>query len=159
MAIDMFLKLDGIKGESNDSKHRDEIDVLAFSWGASNYGASASGGAGAGKVDFQDVSFTTFTNAATSSLLLKLAQGGVIKSGLLTLRKAAEVPVEFLKIELTNCFVSTYSSGASGGEDRPTENFSLTFQKVEFTYTEQDLKGSAGLTHSMSWDLATNKEF
>jgi type VI secretion system secreted protein Hcp len=158
MAVDMFLKLEGIDGESRDSKHKDEIDVLAFTWGASNFiDAAAGSGAGAGKVNFQDISFTTFVNAATSKLLFDLASGKSIASGILTLRKAGESPLEFLKIELTNCFVSSYSSGESSGEDRPTENFSLNFQKVHFTYTEQDLKGGPGTKHEMFWDLAANK--
>jgi type VI secretion system secreted protein Hcp len=153
----MFLKLDGIIGESRDKTHKDEINVLAFSWGASNFVSGGGSGGGTGKVDFQDISFTTYTNAASTAVLLQLAQGRHIKSGILTLRKAGETPLEFIKIELSDCVISSYSSGGSSGEDIPTENFSLNFQKVEFTYTEQDPTGKAGEVHSMNWDLATNK--
>jgi type VI secretion system secreted protein Hcp len=60
MAVDMFLKLDGIPGESRDSKHKGEIEIESFSWGASNSGSAAHGsGGGAGKVAMQDFSFVT----------------------------------------------------------------------------------------------------
>ena len=71
MAVDMFLKLGDIKGESKDSVHKETIDVLAWSWGASNSGsAQIGGGAGVGKVNVQDLSFTKFVDKASPDIFL-----------------------------------------------------------------------------------------
>ena len=62
MAIDMILDLTGeIQGEAQDYKHKDEIDVLAWSWGVSQSGSFHQGlGGGAGKANFQDLSVTKY---------------------------------------------------------------------------------------------------
>ena len=79
--VDYFMKIDGIKGESGDSKHKDEIDVLSGSWGETQQGASASGGGGgAGKVAMQDFHFTKRVDKASAPLLLACASGQHIKT-------------------------------------------------------------------------------
>src|SRR5215831_10842790 len=102
MAVDMFLKLDGIEGESKDHKHAGEIELLSFSWGVSNSSqvGCAGGGGGAGKANFSSFSFMKRVDSATPQLMLSCATGEHIKSGLITVRKAGEKPVEFLKIKL-----------------------------------------------------------
>src|SRR5262245_21929107 len=102
MAVDMFLKLDKIDGESADKAHKGEIDVLAWSWGASNSGsAHMGGGAGAGKVNVQDISFTKYIDKSSPSLFLSCANGKHIPTATLVVRKAGEKPLEYLKLELT----------------------------------------------------------
>src|SRR5215470_11993047 len=100
MAVDMFLKLDGIEGESKDHKHAGEIELLSFSWGVSNSSglACAGGGGGAGKASFHDFAFVKRVDSATPQLMLHCATGEHIKTGLITVRKAGEKPTEFLKI-------------------------------------------------------------
>jgi type VI secretion system secreted protein Hcp len=157
MALDQFIKLTGIKGESIDSKHKDEVDVLAWSWGVSNSGnAQTGGGAGAGKANVQDLSFTKYIDSGTPNLLLHCCNGKHIDEVLLTVRKAGENPVEYLKIKLTEVLVSSVSTGGSGGEDRLTENVSLNFRKVHVDYTPQDAKGKAGTAIPMGWDAGAN---
>src|SRR5215467_7426071 len=99
MAVDMFIKIGDLKGESKDSKHKDEIDVLAWSWGMSNSGsAHVGGGAGSGKVNVQDLSFTKYTDAASADLYLACCNGKHFDEALLTVRKAGgEEPVEYIK--------------------------------------------------------------
>lgn len=158
MAVDMFLKLEGIKGESKDDKHKDEIDVLAWSWGVSNSGsAHVGGGAGAGKASFQDISFTKWIDLASPSLMLAAANGKHIKSATLVVRKAGEKPLEYLTIALTEVLVSSYSTGGSGGEDRLTENVTLNFAKIHVTYKEQTATGAAGGAPEFKWDIPANK--
>lgn len=157
MAVDMFLKMKPIKGESRDSKHKEEIDVLAWSWGASNSGtAHMGGGAGAGKVNVQDLSLTKYVDSASTDLMLACCNGKHFDEALLTVRKAGGTPVEYIKITMTEVLISSVSTGGSGGEDRLTENVSLNFAKVKVEYTPQDAKGAPGDTMTMTWNIAEN---
>ena len=159
MAVDMFLKLDGIKGEAFDSKHKDEIDVLAWSWGVSNSGSShTGGGGGSGKANFQDISVTKWIDIGSTALMSACATGQHIKSGLLTVRKAGgKSPVEFLKITLTDCLISSVSTGGSGGEDRLTENVSINFAEVKVEYTAQKADGSPAGQVGFTYDIKKNE--
>jgi type VI secretion system secreted protein Hcp len=157
MAVDMFLKLDGIKGESVDSKHKDEIAVLAWSWGMSNSGsAHLGGGAGSGKVNVQDLSLTKYIDVSTPDLMLSSCNGKHIAKAQLTVRKAGENALEYLIIKLEDILVASVSTGGSGGEDRLTENVTLNFAKVDVEYTQQDSKGGAGAKPKMGWDIPAN---
>jgi type VI secretion system secreted protein Hcp len=157
MAVDMFLKLDGIKGETVDSKHKDEILVLAWSWGMSNSGsAHLGGGAGSGKVNVQDLSLTKYIDVSTPDLMLSSCNGKHIPKAQLTVRKAGENALEYLIIKLEDILVASVSTGGSGGEDRLTENVTLNFAKVDVEYTQQDAKGGAGAKPKMGWDIPAN---
>jgi type VI secretion system secreted protein Hcp len=157
MAVDMFMKIKDIKGESQDKGHKEEIDVLAWSWGASQSGTThMGGGGGSGKVSVQDLSFTKYVDAASADLLLACCNGKHFDEALLTVRKAGENPVEYLKLKLTEVLISSISTGGSGGEDRLTENVTLNFAKVGVDYTPQDDKGKAQTPKSMTWDIAAN---
>lgn len=159
MAVDMFLKIEEpeIKGESLDDKHKDEIDVLAWSWGLSNSGnAQMGGGAGAGKVNVQDLSITKYLDKSTTELFKSTCDGTHHKTVTLTVRKAGTTPVEYLKITMTEVLISSLSTGGSGGQDRLTENISLNFAKVKVEYTPQKTDGSADATQTQGWDIAAN---
>jgi type VI secretion system secreted protein Hcp len=158
MAVDMFLKINGIKGEAKDGKgHQDEIDVLAWSWGASNSGsAHVGGGAGAGKVNVQDLSFTKYIDKSSPELFLACCNGKHLPDALLVVRKAGEEPLEYLKITLGDVLVTSVSTGGSGGEDRLTENVTLNFARVKVHYTEQDQKGKAAAQPQAGWDIQKN---
>lgn len=160
MAVDMFLKLDGIKGEAQDSKHKDQIDVLAWSWGVSQSASFHTGsGGGSGKANFQDISLTKFIDIGTTALMSACATGKHIKSGLLTVRKAGgKSPVEFIKITMTDCLISSVSTGGSGGEDRLTENISINFGKVKVEYTAQNRDGSPAGQVGFNYNIEMNKE-
>jgi len=108
MAFDAFLKLDGIKGESLDSKHKGEIDILSFAFGAAQTGTQASGGGGgAGKVQIFDMNFVKKVDASSPLLFLNCASGTHIKEANLTVRKAGGQQLEYLKIKLTDVLVSS----------------------------------------------------
>lgn len=157
MAVDMFIKLDGIKGESVDDKHKGEIDVLAWSWGVSNSGSAHSGpGAGAGKANVQDLSLTKYIDKSSADLMLAACNGKHFPTATLYVRKAGEKPLEYIKIEMTEVLITSVSTGGSGGEDRLTENVTLNFAKVKYEYTPQKKDGSGEATQSMSWDIAAN---
>jgi type VI secretion system secreted protein Hcp len=160
MAVDMFLKIDGIKGESTADKHKDEIDIMSFSWGVSQSGSFAAGsGAGAGKVQFQDISFTTRVSKASPLLFLGCATGEHIKEATLTARKAGEKQQDFLVIKLNDILVSSYqTSGSSGSDALPTDSFSLNFAKIEYSYIPQKPDGSSDVAQRAGWDLKLNKK-
>jgi type VI secretion system secreted protein Hcp len=156
MAADYFLKIDGIDGESHDSKHKDEIDLLSYSFGASQTGShSTGGGGGAGKVSMQDFHFTMHINKATPKLLLACASGEHIKKAVLTCRKAGKDQQEFLKVTFTDLLVSSYNTG--GSADIPMEQISLNFAKIEFEYKEQKPDGTLGGAVKAGYDLKLNK--
>jgi len=159
MAVDMFIKIADIKGESTDDKHKDEIDVLSWSMGAAQSGTSGiGGGGGAGKVTMQDLTFTKYVDKATPTLFKMCCSGTHIDKVLLTVRKAGGTALEYLKISLEDAIVSSTSTGGSGGQDRLTENISLNFAKVKVEYTPQTAKGAGEATILHGWDLAANKE-
>ncbi len=143
MAVDMFLKLDGIDGESQDKDHKAWIDVLAFSWGASVPTTPGNSGAAAGRVAVESLSITHFVDASSPILLSHICSGAHIKTANLVCRKAGETPVEFLKIDLSNVLITSLASGGSGGEDRLTENLTLNFAQIVETYTPQNAAGAA----------------
>jgi len=154
----MFLKLDGIDGESQDATHAKEIDVLAWSWGASQSGTTHMGqGGGGGKVNVQDLSITKYVDSATNNLLQRTFDGKHIKEATLVVRKAGGTPLEYLTIKMTDVMVSSVSTGGSGGEDRLTENVVLNFSKVEIIYKPQKEDGSADADKLAGWDIAENK--
>lgn len=157
MAVDMFIKIGDIQGESQDKTHSKEIDVLAWSWGMSNSGSAHSGGgAGAGKVNAQDLSFTKYVDSASPKLMLACCKGSHYDTVTLTVRKAGDKPLEYLKIKLTEVIVTSVSTGGSGGEDRLTENVSLNFAKVNLDYVPQKKDGSGDTAIPMTYDFSQN---
>ena len=157
-AVDMFLKLDGIAGESRDAEHRDEIDVLAWSEGASS-SSSIGGIGGAGKVDFQVLSVTKYIDSSSPFLRLNLAQGKRIPSAKLTVRKAGSTPLEYFIIDMEEVVITSISASGSGGEDRLTENVTFIFARIKWTYTPQLADGSADADISKGWNVELNQEF
>src|SRR3569832_456170 len=140
MAMDMFLKIDDLKGDSIDEKHPNEIQVLSWSWGMSQSGSthSATGG-GAGKVNVQDLSFMKNIDTTTTNLIKASCNGTHFKSALLTVRKAGgKSAVEYLKIKMQDLIVSNVSTGGSNSGDKITESVTLNFAKVSLDYTPQD---------------------
>jgi type VI secretion system secreted protein Hcp len=159
MALDMFMKIAGLKGESVDKTHAGEIDVLAWSWGVSNSGsAHVGGGAGAGKANVQDLSLTKYIDKSSPDLMLSCCNGKHHDDATLIVRKAGEKPLEYLKITMTEVLITSVSTGGSGGEDRLTENVTLNFASVKVDYVEQTKGGGTGDKPSMNWNIAENSK-
>jgi type VI secretion system secreted protein Hcp len=159
---DYFLKIEGIDGESKDPAHAGQIDILSWSWGVSQTSASGMGsaGAGTGKVSFSDFHITKTIDKSSPKLADALASGQHIPTVELTVRKAGDKPLEYIKITMTDCIISSYSAvgGGSGAGDLPMESISFNFGKIEFNYVPQNTDGTAGDTIHMGWDLASNKK-
>jgi type VI secretion system secreted protein Hcp len=154
MAVDMFIKIDNIKGESTDKTHDGDINVLSWSWGASNSSnAHIGGGSGTGKVNVQDLSFTKYVDSSSHNLIQHCFNGHHLNMAKLVVRKAGKTPLEYIKIQLDQVFVTSVSTGGSGGEDRLTENITLNFAKFKFEYTPQKADGSGGTALPVSIDI------
>lgn len=158
MAVDMFLKIDGINGEAQDKDHGKEIDILAWSWGMSQSGTTHTGsGGGAGKVSIQDISCTKWVDRSTPTLMFHCASGKHIKEATLFVRKAGgDKPLEYITIVMNDCMITSVSTGGSGGEDRLTENISINFSEVKFNYNPQKPDGTPEGNIPFGWNIAEN---
>lgn len=158
MAVDMFLDLDGVKGESVDKAHKGKIDILGWQWGLANTGTFHHGsGGGAGKATFNDVTITKFIDAASPNIMQYCANGKHFAKGKIIVRKAGgDSALEYLTLEFQNVLVTSYTTGGGSGQERLTENVALNFAHVKVEYTAQSDKGGKGTAQVFSWDIAKN---
>jgi type VI secretion system secreted protein Hcp len=155
MAVDFFLKLDGINGESADDKHKDEITVMSFSWGASQVtSVSGSGGSGAGKADLSDLNIMKNYDSASSPLYKALLKGDHIKTGVLTAIKAGADGKPFIQISLKELYVTSIQ--ISGSSEIPMESVSFSYNEIKTEYFMQDESGNLAAKGSVTYNLKGN---
>jgi type VI secretion system secreted protein Hcp len=160
MAVDMFLKIDSIQGESQDAAHKDEIQVLSWQWGANQTGTSGQGGGlGAGKVEIQDMEIRKKVDRASPVLYKFCCNGKHITSADLTIRKAGGDALEYMKVHLEDLIVSSYELDGAQADDGNIEILRINFTRAAITYTPQLAGGGGGPAVSGGWDLKANKEF
>ena len=158
MAADYFIQITGIAGESTDAKHKGWIDVEAWSWGETNPGQLATGsGGGAGKVQMQDLNFTTRVSKASPALFLACASGQHMKEAKLAAVRAGAMQQEFLIWTFSDVLVSGYQTGGAGG-DLVQDSVSLTFSKIKVEYKAQKADGSLDTPIVAGWDKKSNKK-
>jgi type VI secretion system secreted protein Hcp len=158
MAFDAFLKIDGIKGESVDAKHKDEIVLESFNWGVSNAGAGYAGSAGraTGKSSPSDFSVIKKVDKSSPDLFAACASGKHTPTMLVTIRKASgDKPLE-LVYKFADVMVSSYQAGGSAAGDLPVESVSFNYAKVEISYVPQDSKGAGMSPVGTGWDFSQN---
>jgi type VI secretion system secreted protein Hcp len=159
-AVDYFLKIDGIEGESTDAKHKGEIELHSFSWGETQAGAGAGAGrgagGGAGKVTMQDLHVATRVSKASPQLMLACATGKHLKVATLVGRKAGKGQQEFLVYKFTDVLVSSYQTGGVQGE-LPTDQVSFNFARIEVEYRAQKADGSLDAPVKAGWDVKASK--
>jgi type VI secretion system secreted protein Hcp len=158
MAVDAFLKIDGIKGESKDHAYKDQIDILSWSWGMTQTGSfSSGGGGGSGKVNVSDINIMKRVDASSPALMVHCCNGKHIKSATLVMRKAGDKPLEYLKIVFEDIIVSSVQH-SQGGSDIPMESLSLSFSRFKSAYQPQGADGAkAGGELTAGWDVSANK--
>jgi type VI secretion system secreted protein Hcp len=154
-AVDYFLKIAGIDGESMSAKHKGEIDVESWSWGESM--VAAPGGGGGGRVSMSDFTFVMKLNKASPKLFLACAAGKHIDSAWLTAQRPGKQTDYFLKWSFADVLISSYQTGASAGEHL-TDQVAFNFSKIEVEYKEQRPDGSLGPGIKAGWDLNANKK-
>lgn len=162
-AVDYFLKVDDVKGESQDAKHKGEIDVLSWSWGetTTSPGATPSRvGAGSGRIYFTGANFTTFANKASTAFFQACATGKHFKQAILTGRKAGKAQQDYYKVIFTDVVVSSYQTGGSTQSNAlPMDQFTFTFGKVELWYAAQKPDGSLEPFMKAGFDVTANRAF
>jgi len=158
-AVDYFLKIAGIEGESNASKHKGEIELDSWSFGGTQTGTEHfAGGGGMGKFSAQDFHFTMKLSKASPKLFQACAVGEHVKDATLVARKAGEEQQEYYRITFSDCLVSSYQQGGAVRSDLiPTDHASLSFGKIEIEYTEQKPDGSLGGIVKGGYDLKLHK--
>jgi type VI secretion system secreted protein Hcp len=153
---DYFLKLDGIAGESTDAKHKDEIELVSFSWGLTQTVvlSGAGGGAAAGRAKFHDFHFVMRVNKASPQLFLACCSGKHIKEASLSVRRAVKKQLEYLKIKFTDVLITSFDQAGDG--DVPEETVAFDFTKIAIDYTPQGPQGAPGGAIHAGWDLSQN---
>jgi type VI secretion system secreted protein Hcp len=158
VAVDYFLQITGVEGESTDDKHKGWIDVDSWSWGETNSGSTHSGGgAGASRVTINDFFFTTQVSKASPKLFLACASGQHLKEAKLVGRKAGKAQQEFLTWTFSDVLVTSYQTGGTEA-DVPRDQVSLNFAKLRVDYKAQKADGSLDAAISAGWDAKTNKK-
>jgi type VI secretion system secreted protein Hcp len=155
---DYFLKIDGIKGESQDDKHKDEIHCHSFSFGVTNTGTGGSNlGSGGGRSNIQDMHFTKTIDASSPNLFIACATGKHFPKAWVTARRAGENPQEYLNYELTEAYISSISTSGHVGGGLAEESVSINFSKIKMVYTPQNADGTAGSKNEKTYDAKGNK--
>lgn len=155
MAVDHFLKIEGIEGESEDQEHKGWIDLINWNFGAMQAGTmSQGGGGGAGKVSMRDFHFSMRVCKASPKLFEAVSSGEHFGSATLVSRKAGKTQQKFLKIKFSDLLVSSFETGP--GDPLPVDSISLNFAKIEYEYSPQDSKGNLTGAIRAGWDLKKN---
>jgi len=157
MAVDFYLKLDGIQGEATDDSFKDQVKLLTSSWGGTQRSSVAAGGAGcgAGKVDLADLSITKYYDKSSPPLFKSLVLGSHVASGVLSAVKAGAGGTPFLKLTLGELFITGIHVSAT--DEVPTESISFSYRSVRVEYSTQDNTGNLTATGPVNYDLAANK--
>src|SRR5579863_2059580 len=156
MAVDYFLKLDGIQGESADDQHKNEIQIMSWSWGASQVSSVAgTGGSGAGKADLSDFSIMTYFDKATPKFFKSIIAGTHIATGTMSAIKSGAGGKPYLKVDFKELFVSSLQ--ISGSSEVPTVSLSFTYNEIKIDYSTQDEKGNLASTGPITYNTKGNK--
>ena len=157
---DYFLKLDpAVEGESQDSKHKGEIELESWSFGVSNSSSvlpGQGGGAGAGKSVPGNFTATKKTDKSTPRLAQAVATGDHFKSAIITVRKAGGMQQDYLTITLSEVLISQYQAAGSGNAALPMESISLNYAKMVQEYKVQKADGTFGGAVTLGYDWSKN---
>lgn len=173
MAVeDYFLKLDGIEGESQDSKHSKEVEVLKYHFKVHQQGTtgSATGGAGKGRVQMEDLIIWKKTDKSSPKVFLHCCSGEPVKKVVLTARKAGKDQQDYLKITMTDCLISLFEyggkieAGAGSGAGKTTQDdwehvecVGFNYATIDYSYKEQKSDGTLSGEIKGGWNRIQNK--
>jgi type VI secretion system secreted protein Hcp len=158
MAVDYFLAIDGIPGDSRDAEHAGEIELQTVSWGESAVAGPAAGrGGAAGKAHIGDLVFSAATSKASPPLMLSCASGEHLKSAVLTCRTAGAAPIDFLVVRLGEVLVTSYAVEGTAGI-APVDRVSVGFGRIELEFRPQKDDGSPEAPIVAAWDVAQGRK-
>jgi type VI secretion system secreted protein Hcp len=162
---DYFLKLDGVEGESQDLKHKGELQIVSFSKETQSPRDLATGMASGRR--FWDLARFSMRMDKSCILLMKyLSENHLIKDAVLICRKAGgqdstskgQPGQEYFKITFSNVVVAKVSyRGSRDSDPTPIVDFALSFTKIEEEYRAQTAQGTLGgaITYSDSIGVGT----
>ncbi|WP_321783732.1 type VI secretion system tube protein Hcp [Paraburkholderia sp. J94] len=151
MSNDVFLKIDGIAGESQDAAHPGEIQVTNWIWRMSQPSAMMSGsGGGAAKATVEDLVFFHEVDRASPNLMSFCLTGKHVPTAVLTMRKAGGLPLDFLRITMTDVIVTGVEMSAS------YEQVRLSFARVKQEYMVQNAVGGSRGVVTGTFDIKAN---
>ncbi|MGJ7915510.1 Hcp family type VI secretion system effector [Massilia sp. LXY-6] len=161
MAIDVYLQIDGIKGESMDDRHKDWIECKSVSWGViqpKSATSSTGGGHTAERCEYSELAIAKLADLSSPVLLQTCSSGKTIPKAKLEFMRAdgQGERVKYFEVELENVLIGSVQSAVAEG-DFMAESVGLKFSKIKFKYTQQKIGGGAGGNTSGGWDLASNK--
>ncbi len=160
-AGDLFLKLGNLEGESTEGKFKNWIDVLAWSWGASNNAGEAQSGGGGGKIipSFDDIKIIKGYDKASPELMVAVAQGTSYPDAELSVNRfdGNNDLLEYMKVSLENVIVSRIAIGTTDQDDNVAETLTLNFSKIEVEYTQFDEQGKQTGSFKGCFDLKLGK--
>lgn len=161
MAIDVYLQIEGIKGESADDKHKDWIECSKVHWGIHqprSATASTGGGHTAERVEMSDILFSKVADLSSPILMQACSMGKTIPKAKFEFMRADAngQPIKYFEIELENVLIGMVSPAIQPSAIL-SENVCLKFSKVKWKYTQQKIGGGAGGNTAGGWDLASNK--
>lgn len=159
MAQDIFIKIGSLKGESQDKQFKEWMDVLAWSWGATQTGSfHGGGGGGTGKVNVHDFSFTKRTDITSPKLVGKVCTGEHYDKVEVKARKAGGKPFVYLEYTFEDVIISSYSTGGSSADETISENISFNFAKFKIKYNQQSKTGAQDVDDSFTFNVQQNAE-
>jgi type VI secretion system secreted protein Hcp len=159
MAVDVFLKIAGVEGESDDHAHKGEIEIESWNWGEAQSGSSAFGkGSGSGRVDFRDFRFVKRVDKSSPKLFQATCNGQHFENATLSVRKAGTIPQDYMKAYFHDVIVSSFQMAGVGATDEvPREQITFNFGKVEIEYRIQDpATGQMKGPIKAGYDIKTN---
>lgn len=157
MAVDYFLKLDSINGESIDQNFTNQINVLSFAWGGTQTTSVAgTGGSGAGKVSLSEFTVSKYYDASSPEIFKSMLLGTHIATGTLSAVKSGSNGKPFLTIAFTELFVT--SQQMSGSSEIPNESVSFSYNTIKTDYSKQNEQGNLTSVGAVSYDLKANKQ-
>lgn len=159
MSKDLFLKIDGITGESQDSNHKGWIAIESFTWGASQPGnMSVGGGGGAGKVQYRDLSVQALMDKATPAIMRYVSNGKHINKVELSVCKAGGSQIEYCRITLEDVLITHLIFNGTTQRDLLGVSYQFQASKVQTQYWEQSASGGKGAETQSGWDIKANRE-
>lgn len=157
MAVDIFLQVEGVSGESQDSNHKGWIDALSYTWGASQPGnVAVGGGGGAGKVTYRDLSVQALIDKATPTLLTYCSSGKHVTKVILSVCKAGGTQIEYSRITLEDVLITLTEFNGVSNTDTIAVNYNFQAAKVSLKYWIQTEKGGKGAEVSGGWNIKKN---
>jgi type VI secretion system secreted protein Hcp len=161
MAVDAYLQIDGIKGESADANHIGWIELSNASWGVKqprSATASTAGGHTAERCEHKSISLSKLADLASPVLMQTCSMGKTLPRAKIEFMRADGDgnPVKYYEVELENVIVASIDQVMHGGSGLH-DNFTLRFSKVKWKYTQQRISGGASGNTAGGWDLSTNR--